>query len=247
MKEIMRMLDKISQSSTHLTTKSSYTYNQHVVPRVTEIISQMIHEDYIANWANSLGFKHKGYRAALREASEKGTYTHESIECFLKWKLVPDFENIPYMAKDAVYNAYNSFQKWWTCINENNNVEIVYSEKTLSCKWFGGTMDCLLKINGIYWLIDFKTSNHMNYKHWLQISAYRYMLLEECGIELGGCLVLVLNKEKIDFHENILDLSNPEHNSFLQNCLDEFMMLTAAFYGRKEIEYEYKEIFGGKT
>ena len=68
-----------------------------------------------------------------------------------------------FIAKDAVYFAFNSFLKWWDDINNGNDVELVFSEKSLLCKYFGGTLDCLLKINGKYWLIDFKTSNHIEY------------------------------------------------------------------------------------
>ena len=48
----------------------------------------MIFEEYIPVWANSLGFKHKGYRSALKEAADKGTYTHESIELSLQIKFL---------------------------------------------------------------------------------------------------------------------------------------------------------------
>lgn len=245
MEDTIKMLDMMSRSSTHLVTKSSYNYDKNIVPRVTEVLSQMLHEEYIAQWANSLGFKHKGYRAALREASDKGTYTHNSIECFLKGKPVPDIENIPVMAKESVYNAYHSFLKWWDCIIANNKVEIIYSEKTICCKYFGGTLDCLLKINGQYWLIDFKTSNNLSYKYFLQLAAYRYILKEEYGIDISGCLVLMLSKDHIEYQEKLIDLSIPEHEQFMQNCIKEFMLLVAAFYGRSEVEYQYKEIFGG--
>ena len=58
-----------------------YTYNGKNVPRVTEIISKMIHEDAITQWANSLGFKHKSYTKTLNEAAVYGTHAHYGIEC----------------------------------------------------------------------------------------------------------------------------------------------------------------------
>lgn len=247
MDEVVTLLNKISESSTHLTTKSSYTYSGRTVPRTTEILSSMIFEEYIPVWANSLGFKHKGYRTALKEASDKGTYTHESIERFLQTSTLPEYASFPPLAKDAVYFAFNSFLKWWDDINKGNEVELIFSEKTLSCKYFGGTLDCLLKINGKYWLIDFKTSNHMSFKYCLQLSSYKYMLKECENIDVAGCLVLMLEKKKIHYSEYVLDLAIEEHRNFMQRCMEEFMMLTAAFYGRKEIEYDYKRIFGGKN
>ena len=247
MEEIVTVLNKISESSAHLTTKSTYTHSGRTIPRVTEILSAMIFEEYIPVWAISLGFKHNGFRSALKEAADKGTYTHESIERFLQTNTLPEYASFPQLAKDAVYFAFNSFLKWWDDINNGNEVELIFSEKSLLCKYFGGTLDCLLKINGKYWLIDFKTSNHMNFKYCLQLAAYRYMLKDTENIDISGCLVLMLDKKKIHYTEHVIDLSVEDHNAFMQHCTEEFMMLTAAFYGRKEIEYDYKRIFGGKN
>ena len=61
-----------------------YTYDGTNVPRATEIISKMIHEDSIVQWANSLGFKHKGYKRILNESAVYGTKAHSTIEKFLK-------------------------------------------------------------------------------------------------------------------------------------------------------------------
>ena len=44
---------------------SPYNYNNIPVPRVTEILSKTIHEDYIVKWANYLGFKHLNYQDEL--------------------------------------------------------------------------------------------------------------------------------------------------------------------------------------
>ena len=42
-----------------ITSNDRYTYNGKNVPRVTEVISKMINEEKIINWANCLGFKNK--------------------------------------------------------------------------------------------------------------------------------------------------------------------------------------------
>ena len=39
-----------------------YEFEGVPVPRTTEILSKCIHDDRIVYWANSLGFKRKGYR-----------------------------------------------------------------------------------------------------------------------------------------------------------------------------------------
>ena len=56
------------------------------VPRVTEILSRMIHNDSLMYWANSLGFKGLKYRDELNRAANIGTVAHSAIENFLKKK-----------------------------------------------------------------------------------------------------------------------------------------------------------------
>lgn len=225
---------------------NTYELEGNEVPRVTAILSAMLHEDYLMKWSNSLGFKRQSYTAYMKEAADKGTYTHSSIEYFLKERIDPDFEQIPYLARTTVNNAYSSFKSWWNCITKSNQIELIASEKRLICKYFGGTLDCLLRINGKIWLIDFKTSNHMNYKYYLQLAAYAYMLEEIEGIKIDGCLVLKLNKYEIRYDEFVLDLNNnKKHQSFFENCKQEFLALTMAYYGRVNIESEYKNIIKG--
>lgn len=222
--------------------ENRYIYEKMNIPRTTEILSSMLHEEYLMTWSNSLGFKRIGYKAYLREAADKGTYTHHSIEKFLIDKVEPDFNKIPLFARDAAMNGYESFIAWWTYVNRSNKVKVLEVEKKLVCKYFGGTLDCLLEINGKKWLIDFKTSNHVGYRYYLQLASYAYML-REIGIEVDGCLILQLDKTNIEYHEYVLDLANNEkHRKFFQNCIDEFLLLAAAYYGRLNIQREYKEL-----
>lgn len=221
-----------------------YQYGRNKVPRVTTILKEMLHEEYIAQWANSLGFKRMSYSAALREASEKGTYTHNAIEKYLKKKELPDMESIPFPARDAVRNAFEGFLKWYNIINKLKETRLVFSEKKMSCKYFGGTLDCLMVINGKLWLIDFKTSNHVSYKFFLQLSAYLYMLKECEDIEVnGGCLVLMLNKNEPTFKEYVIDFSNKEHLEYMNHCKETFLSLVYAFYNKRKAQERFKEIF----
>lgn len=241
----VNILDNISERCC-IKFSDTYEINGQGVPRVTHILSAMLHEEYLLKWANSLGFKHKGYTSYMKEAADKGTYTHHSIERFLLFNEDVNLDNIPYLARHTVKNTFEGFKSWWECINKNNVVEILAIEKKLICKYFGGTLDCLLKINGKIWLIDFKTSNHMNYKYYLQLSAYAYMLKELEGIEIDGCLILKLNKDEVLYEEFVLDLeNNNKHQLFFQDCIQEFLALTMAYYGRMHIESSYKEIVKG--
>ena len=88
--------------------KNSYECNGIQVPRVTAIISSMMHSDSLMYWANSLGFKHQKYSEVINEACEYGTNTHKGIELFLKGKSIP---------KETPYHSMNAFLQWWNTIS----------------------------------------------------------------------------------------------------------------------------------
>lgn len=207
-----------------------YTYNGKNVPRVTEILSKMIHEDYLMYWANNLGFSHRKYEKVLFDAANFGTKAHYGIECFLKEKDIP--LNTPMTPID-------SFRLWWEAINKNNNVEVVAQEQKLVCEWFGGTYDLLLKINGCLFLVDFKTSNHVTYKYYMQLSAYSYMLKKQ-GIYISGVIILQLNKTSPGYNEFVLDFSNKKDKDYFEMCEKTFLALVYGYYHIHWLEEEFK-------
>lgn len=117
-------------------------------------------------------------------------------------------------------------------------------EHTLVCKYFGGTLDLLLEIDGKIYLVDFKTSNHSSYKHFLQLAAYRYMLRETEGINVNGCIILMLDKKSDMFIEHILDFENIDHLNYIDQCQESFLSLVYAYYQRIQNQYLYNQIFG---
>lgn len=240
----MELLEKIDPNKFECT--DHYTYRNHNVPRVTEILSAMLHEDYLMGWANAMGlYKRKKYTEILEVSADIGTITHNSIETFLQEGKVPDYNSISLQLRTRVMNAFNSFLEWWEII-KRTDYEILMQESTLVCKYFGGTLDMLIKINDKTYIVDFKTSNHPSYKYFLQLSAYRYMLATEYNIEADGVIILMLDKNTCKFTEMVLDFSIPEHLEYIDQCEECFLSLVYAYYNRCLIENGYKIIFGGK-
>ena len=211
-----------------------YTNDGIPVPRVTEILSRMIHKDSLMYWANALGFKGLRYRDVLNNAANLGTQAHHVIEKYLKEKL-EDNTNIPFLG----------FQSWYNIITQDIKlpIEVLMVEQRLTCKWFGGTMDALLRIGDKIYLVDFKTSNHVTSNYFLQLAAYRFMLKLQKGIDIDGVIVLQLDKDEPGFNEYLLDFSNPEHASFMLHCEETFLSLVYAYYNVEYAEKLYKSIF----
>lgn len=211
--------------------EEKYYYNGVPVPRVTEIISKMISEEYLLYWSNSLGFKGQGYKKTVDAAANIGSVSHDLISRFLKGETFTSTD-VPYLG----------FRKWWLDISANNTVKVIGSEVSLTCPYYGGTYDLLVEINGLLYLVDFKTSNHVSYKYYLQLAAYRDML-EFNGYKLAGCIILQLDKKKIGYTEYPLIFSKPEHLNFINKCFSTFLSLVYGYYNISQCEAMYNSIF----
>lgn len=235
MNEMVRILDKFETVSMN----TPYQFNGINVPRVTSIIEKCINNDYIARWANSLGFKHKSYNKVIKEACDIGTHTHECIDEYLTDDGFFVREgDIPIES----YYAYQSFLTWFSTINGNANVKVLFHEKQIICKYFGGTLDGLYEVNGKIYLVDYKTSNHIGFKYTLQLAAYRYMLREVLGIEIDGCIILQLSKTSIAYNEYVLNFDKPEELQFINDCENAFLSLVYAYYNIMKIENDFKNL-----
>ena len=243
--KLQYILDKLS--SIEIESRSNYQYDGKRVPRVTEILSAMLHEDFLMKWANNLGFKRISYKAFMKDASDKGTYSHLAIEMYLKngyfdlnnTNEIPNNKNI----RDTVHSVISGFYEWWINLHKTHkNIEIIYLEETLIHKYFAGTCDCLLKVDGEYWLIDFKTSNHMSYNYALQLAAYKYLLKELRNIDISKAMILRLDKKMYCYYTYEYNMNNKSHLDFFNNCLQTFILLTAAFIMRITTKEEYDKL-----
>lgn len=188
---------------------SSYEHGENTVPSVTQVLKH-INEDYIAYWANSLGFKGIGYKKELNRYATEGTLVHNEIEEFLT--------NGPVMT-DPVDKTigFMSFVKWFSDrgYNSNNIIEPVMLEESFVGKYFCGTIDAVLKIGDKFHIVDYKTSSNIGYKYLMQLSAYHY-LLNSIGITIHSLTILQLDKYEPRYTEYTIDIKD---NVFLIKSL----------------------------
>lgn len=239
---IESLLKKINVESLGLD-GDRYQYNGINVPRTTEIISNMIHEEYLMKWANNIGlYQHKKYNEERDIAANKGEYVHNAIEDFIQNNNELNLDTISDGCRIEVSCAYGSFKSWWDIISKRN-IRIIMQEQKLVCPWFGGTLDLLIEIDGRIYLLDFKTSNYSSYKYFLQLAAYRYILKYYYGIEIYGCGIIKLDKKDIYFEEYIIDKSMYDYEEFITLCETTFLSLVYAYYNRMRSEMYYNNLF----
>ena len=213
-----------------------YTYNGYNVPRVTKILDETINEGYLIKWANNLGFKQMDSTKVLNEAANVGTKTHNYIENYIQG------ETLPQLFDRAVIKCTNSFKEWWCTLIAHYDVEILGEEQKLSCPWYGGTYDLLLKVNNQKILVDFKTSNRVNFRYFLQLAAYRYLINLNMGFDLNGFLILRLSKDSIYSEEIYADMLIEEDAQFMQYCSDTFFALLNSYYQVNRTKYYFNKL-----
>lgn len=210
------------------------------IPRVTEILSAMLHEDSLMFWANGLGFKRMNYGATLEQAAHIGTLTHEAAEHILLNKSCEEYTDL-YFRQVELNNSIGSFIDWYGEVGDK--IEVISMEVPQYDNHFRGTYDLLARINGKIYLVDFKTSSHIGYRYFLQLAAYRYLIKINQGIDIDGTLILQLSKKKRQFREYVLDFSDKKHLRFINNCQEAFFSIVYAYHHRKHIETQFKTIF----
>lgn len=215
--------------------KSRYTYKGKGIPSVTELLSFVDNQGLI-DWANMIGRKGINNQHVLQRAAQFGTNTHSAIENYLKGKDV--FTD---------NSSFKAFLNWWKKLNDENKVEVIGQEEPLICPYFAGTYDLLININGDPYLVDFKTSNHVGYKYFMQIAAYRYLLYIQKNINIRGCIVLQLKKgPKPKYDDYLLRFDDPFHYEFIEMCLRAFMGIVYTFHNIESSKKQFNMIFESK-
>lgn len=191
------------------------------VPRVNEVLRHIGDSSSLCKWANYLGlFKRQKYDAVLSEYSSVGEYAHNMINDYIN-----NQEN-NYEISNNLYsmasNAYSGFKKWYDDISKNNIVNVVFSEYMIVGDKYGGTIDLLIEINGLIYLVDFKTSSSIKINHILQLCAYKSLLKEVENIEISGMLILKSDKNNPDCYTEYMILNDDNNQDFIQACTDCF-------------------------
>ena len=120
-------------------------------------------------WANSLGFKGISYKKELSRYAVIGTKVHSEIERFLSGDR--DLNTIN--PDDYTQAGFYAFISWY---DEQMNkfgktIEILGLEQSFEGKYFRGTIDCIMRVDGLLYLVDFKTSSHIGYKYFYAVSC----------------------------------------------------------------------------
>ncbi len=168
-----------------------YQRNGEYYPSVTYVLSHYPKGKFFEDWLKKVGYS-ADY--IVKKASEEGTQVHEMIEDYLNGKKLSFLEHGIPMYAPNVWQMFLRFVDFW----EEYKPTLIEAEIHLFSDELkvAGTCDMVCEINGELWVIDFKTSNHLQTTYDLQTAMYA-KCFEECfGKKVDRTGVLWLKSSK---------------------------------------------------
>ncbi len=160
-------------------------------------------------WANNLGLRGINSATYVDGLAQIGTLAHLMCENHLGGQAV-DRAAFPDVTDDQFKQASICFHKYldWESKHE---IELICSEAALVSERFrfGGTIDAIMKIDGVVSILDLKTAKQIYDDHLYQVAAYA-TLAEEHGHTIEAIRILQIGRapdegfeEKIKTREEI--------------------------------------------
>jgi len=169
-----------------------YRRNGEYYPSITYVLQYYPKGKYFEDWLKQVGFSADHI---VRKASEEGTQVHNMIENYLNGKeltFLDEYDNPRY--NPDVWQMFIKFVDWW----EEYKPTLIEAEVHLFSDKYkvAGTCDLVCELNGELWVIDFKTSNHLQTTYDLQTAVYA-QCFEECfGKKVDRTGILWLKSSK---------------------------------------------------
>jgi ATP-dependent exoDNAse (exonuclease V) beta subunit len=168
-----------------------YQRNGEYYPSVTYVLSHYPKGKFFEDWLKKVGYASE---YIVKKASEEGTQVHEMIESYLNGEELKFLEHGIPMYDPNVWQMFLRFVDWW----EEYKPTLVEAEVHLFSDELkiAGTCDLVCEIGNELWIIDFKTSNHLQTTYDLQTAIYA-QCFEECyGKKINRAGVLWLKSSK---------------------------------------------------
>jgi hypothetical protein len=185
---------EISEDHKQITLPDSryYRRNGEYYPSITHVLSCYPKGKHFEEWLKNMG---RSADYIVRKAAEDGTQVHEMIEEYLEGKEM-NFLNqygTPQYNPD-IWQMFLRFVDFWeTYKPELIDQEIHLYSDTLKV---AGTTDLVCRINNELWIIDHKTSNHIQTTYELQAAVYAHCYEECFGIKPDKTGILWLKSSK---------------------------------------------------
>ena len=126
------------------------------------------------------------------EAGRRGSVVHELTERY------DNGEEVTLLTEDGrtqfKLNEWSMFERYVEFVTRHPHKVIMCEQNFVNDELgFAGTLDRVISLDGRSILLDIKTSNTIYPSYWLQLAAYRELLLANQGLEVDAVAILWLN------------------------------------------------------
>ena len=177
MKKSYDRILQISDDHKQITLPDSrfYRRNGNYYPSVTHVLSCYPKGPHFEDWLKKVGYASE---YIVKKASEEGTQTHNLCEEYLNGEecsFLNQYGNPAY--PPHVWSMFLNFVDFW----ETHKPTLIETEVHLFSDKLkvAGTCDLVIELNGERWILDLKTSNHLQTTYDLQTAVYS-QCYEEC-------------------------------------------------------------------
>lgn len=185
------------------------------VPGATTITG-LLNKPHLVKWANNLGLEGIDSSKYTDEAAAVGTLAHEMVQAHLQGFEVDTAMYSPIQV-DLASNAVLSFLEW----QSRHKIEPIICETPMvsSKLRFGGTVDCYCLLDGVPTLLDFKTGKAIYDEYFVQVSAYKELLLE-AGHPVERVQILRIGRDETEGFEERAITDTTKYFNIFANLLD---------------------------
>ena len=174
-KSYNRILE-ISEDAKQITLPDAryYRRNGKYYPSIIYVLSYYPKGKHFQDWLKKVGYSADWI---VKKAGEEGTQVHEMIEDYLNGEELNFLQNGIPMYNPDIWQMFLKFVDFW----EEYKPTLIETEVHLFSDELkvAGTCDMVCELNNELWIIDFKTSNHLQTTYDLQTAVYGKMY-EEC-------------------------------------------------------------------
>lgn len=159
------------------------------VPSVTHVLDFYPKGAAYFNWLKEAG---KDADEIRDEAGRRGSVVHKLTELYDAGEevhLVNPNGSIDYKLNEwAMFERYVEFRRRFQFVTDSIELNIISKELG-----YAGTIDRVIDMYGKKILLDIKTSNAIYPSYWLQLAAYRSLLMNTVGKKVDKVAILWLN------------------------------------------------------
>lgn len=177
-------------------------------------VLKLLDKPFLVTWANKLGFKGIDVTENIQKSAKQGDLIHKIIQSHLTKEEV----DLTEYSEEDIVNAERAFLEYlgWENMHTLTNIEI---EKPLTSWVYGfwGKLDLYCQVDGLWTIIDFKTSKKVNDEQIIQVSCYE-QLVRENGLKVDQ--ILIINVGKYDYIKcEIINIPIKETSKYLKYFL----------------------------